>query len=56
MFICTPQSLNMYVPPDEAIGDMGEVKMTFDEGGIEHFTHTGHDPRVAAVVNPIYQG
>jgi len=47
------QSLNMYVPPP----DYGEVRMTLGgEGSVAAVEHTGHDPRVAAAINPIYTG
>ncbi|RUS82557.1 hypothetical protein EGW08_009687, partial [Elysia chlorotica] len=50
------QSLNMYVPPDDlTMPDYGDVDMTLGQEGVDHVTHTGADPRVAAAVNPMYE-
>ena len=49
------QSLNMYVPPDEAIHSYGEVGLRLQGDGLVDVQHTAHDPGVAAAVNPVYQ-
>ncbi|KAL5018741.1 hypothetical protein ScPMuIL_004463 [Solemya velum] len=48
------QSLNMYVPPDEVIHDLGEINMTF-EGETVTAQHTGATEGVASAVNPVYK-
>ncbi|KAK3090621.1 hypothetical protein FSP39_013220 [Pinctada imbricata] len=48
------QSLQMYVPPDEAVQDLGEINMVFDEGNLTA-QHTGAGEEVTSAVNPIYQ-
>ena len=58
MYVCVcvcVQSLNMYVPPDEAIHSYGEVGLRLQGDGLVDVQHTSHDPGVAAAVNPVYQ-
>lgn len=44
----------MYVPPDEAVQDLGEINMVFDDGNLTT-QHTGAGEEVTSAVNPIYQ-
>ncbi|GAB1602810.1 protocadherin beta-2-like [Argonauta hians] len=48
------QSLNMYVPPDEAERDLGEINMTFEGDTLRRVEHQGADPGVASAVNPLF--
>lgn len=45
------QSLNMYVPPDETVHDLGEINMSFDR---EASTRSQGGARVVARKNPVY--
>lgn len=49
------QSLNMYVPPDEAVQDLGEINMTFEGENVVAAEHIGGDQGITSAVNPIYQ-
>eukprot|EP00745_Piridium_sociabile_P042201 TRINITY_DN84561_c0_g1_i2.p1 TRINITY_DN84561_c0_g1~~TRINITY_DN84561_c0_g1_i2.p1 ORF type:complete len:313 (-),score=73.06 TRINITY_DN84561_c0_g1_i2:127-1065(-) len=50
------QSLNMYVPPDDAnLNAYGEVGLRLQDEGLVDVQHSAHDPGVAAAVNPVYQ-
>ncbi|XP_062579030.1 protocadherin Fat 3-like [Saccostrea cucullata] len=49
------QSLNMYVPPDEAVQDSGEINLTFEGDNLVAAEHIGGDQGITSAVNPIYQ-
>lgn len=48
------QSLNMYVPADEAERELGEINMTFEGDTLRRVEHQGADPNVASAVNPLF--
>ena len=45
----------MYVPPDEAAPELGEINMTFEGDQVITAEHTGAGEQVTSAVNPIYQ-
>jgi hypothetical protein len=45
----------MYVPPDEAVQDLGEINMTFEGENVVSAEHIGGDQGITSAVNPIYQ-
>lgn len=53
--LCVWQSLNMYVPPDEAVQDLGEIDMTFTQDHPVDAHHIGASAGVDAAINPIFQ-
>ncbi|XP_041364043.1 protocadherin Fat 4-like [Gigantopelta aegis] len=51
------QSLNMYVPPDETVQELGEINMNFEgDLGPPPLSNSGPAHGSAVIRNPIYQG
>ncbi|XP_076458264.1 uncharacterized protein LOC143291994 [Babylonia areolata] len=49
------QSLNMYVPPDEATPNFGEVGMRIHGDTVVDVSHSSHISGVVAAINPVFQ-